>query len=65
MPIFDYLCKDCEEIHPDIMVKSYDVVTECPNCKTEMKRLLSRPAFKFKQPGGVDRGHLMSIAKRD
>jgi putative FmdB family regulatory protein len=64
MPIFDYLCKNCEEIHADILVKRFDTVTECPTCKKEMQRLLSRPAFKFKQPGGVDRGHTISIAKR-
>ena len=65
MPIFDYECKNCDEIHADIMVKRYDTVTNCPSCNEEMKRLMSRPAFKFKQPGGVDRGHLISIAKRD
>jgi putative FmdB family regulatory protein len=64
MPIFDYECKHCDSIQTDILVQRFDSPAECPNCGTEMRRLISTPAFKFKQPGGVDRGHLMSIAKR-
>lgn len=63
MPIFDYLCKDCEKITKDVLVKRYDDVTHC-KCGTEMQRLMSRPAFKFKTAGGVDSGTLISIAKR-
>lgn len=64
MPVFDYECKHCETSLPDQLVKRYDTPIDCPNCGNEMKRLMSRPAFKFKQPGGVDRGHLISIANR-
>ena len=64
MPIFDYLCKSCETITEDVLVKRFDEVQHCKECGTELNRLLSRPAFKFKQPGGVDRGHLISIADR-
>ena len=64
MPIFDYECTHCEESHPDILVKRYDSPTSCPKCGNEMKRLMSRPAFKFAQHGGTDRGRLISIAKR-
>jgi putative FmdB family regulatory protein len=64
MPIFDYLCKHCEHIEENVLVKSYDVVTPCKECGTEMKRLLSRPAFKFTDGTGTDQGQLMSIAKR-
>jgi putative FmdB family regulatory protein len=64
MPIFDYLCKDCETITEDVLVKRFDTVTHCDKCGAELKRLLSRPAFQFKEPGGVDRGRLISIAKR-
>ena len=64
MPIFDYECKHCESTHTDILVKRYDTPTNCPDCGKEMVRLMSRPAFKFKNPGGVHRGHLISIADR-
>lgn len=64
MPIYDLLCKRCEQIEEDVLVKSFSTVTHCKTCGTEMKRLMSRPAFKFKERGGTDGGTLINIAKR-
>ena len=64
MPIFDYLCKQCEVIEENVLVKKFDDVNHCKKCGTELHRLMSRPAFKFKTAGGTERGTLISIAKR-
>ena len=62
MPIFDYLCKTCEVIKEDVLVRNFDEVNHCEKCGTELKRLLSAPAaHKFKELGGTDRGLLMSF----
>lgn len=62
MPIFDYLCKQCEVIEENVLVRRFDEVNHCKKCGTELKRLLSAPAgHKFAQPSGTDKGCLMSF----
>jgi len=62
MPFFDYLCKTCEHIEENVLVKKFDEVNHCEKCGTELKRLLSTPAgHMFKEHGGTDRGRVMSF----
>lgn len=61
MPIYDLLCKRCEQIEENVLVKSFDTVTHCKECGTEMKRLLSTPSFMFSEPRGTDKGRVMQI----
>jgi len=62
MPIYDYLCKTCEVISENVLVRKFDDVSHCKECGTELKRLLSAPAaHRFEQPDGTDKGRLMSF----
>ena len=61
MPIYDYLCKQCEVIEENVLALKFDEVNQCPKCGTERKRLLSAPAgHRFKEHAGTDGGRLMS-----
>ena len=54
MPIYEYLCKECDEIFEDL-VSSYDNYQdqmECPKCGTLSDRVPSTFMFKFAQNRG-------------
>ena len=51
MPIYEYLCQQCNERHEIIQKFSEDPLTHCPKCGGEMKKLFSSPAIQFKGSG--------------
>ena len=51
MPIYEYLCQQCNERHEIIQRISEDPLTHCPKCGGEMKKLISSPAIQFKGSG--------------
>jgi putative FmdB family regulatory protein len=51
MPIYEYLCSQCNERHEIIQRISEDPLTHCPKCGGEMKKLISSPAIQFKGSG--------------
>lgn len=51
MPIYEYLCSQCNERHEIIQKISDDPLTHCPKCGGEMKKLISSPAIQFKGSG--------------
>jgi putative FmdB family regulatory protein len=51
MPIYEYLCKECNERHEIIQRFSDAPLTHCPKCGGEMKKLVSSPAIQFKGSG--------------
>ena len=59
MPIYNYRCAQCERITESIM-KHDDPAPECTG-HGAMQKLLSVPAFKFKNGHGTDMGSSMSI----
>ncbi|MGZ5442034.1 MAG: FmdB family zinc ribbon protein [Thermoanaerobaculia bacterium] len=51
MPIYEYLCSQCNERHEIIQKFSENPLTHCPKCGGEMKKLFSSPAIQFKGSG--------------
>ncbi len=51
MPIYEYLCSQCNERHEIIQKFSEGSLTHCPKCGGEMKKLFSSPAIQFKGSG--------------
>ncbi len=57
MPIHEYWCTDCQRLWEDLTLKASDVkdVVNCPVCKKECRKIMSRPSFRFGKlmtPGG-------------
>ena len=51
MPIYEYLCSQCNERHEIIQRLSEDPLTVCPKCGGSMRKLISSPAIQFKGSG--------------
>ncbi|MCX4028726.1 zinc ribbon domain-containing protein [Endozoicomonas sp. SM1973] len=52
MPIYEYLCEQCENTHEAIQKISDDPLITCPQCGEDgLKKLLSAPAFRLKGSG--------------
>lgn len=51
MPIFEYICSQCEKIFEKFQMNAGDAKVSCPHCGSEeTKRILS--AFSSSLPGG-------------
>ena len=67
MPIYEYRCKNCNQVFEE-WLKDFDVTTmPCPHCQGEGERMLSMPSFILKgggwyatDYGGRDRGESSS-----
>ena len=51
MPLYEYRCKKCGHHFEKIQSFSAPDEKECPECKGEVERLISAPAFQFKGAG--------------
>ena len=51
MPIYEYECQACGERLETIQRFADPPLTECPECKGRLRRLISAPAFQFKGSG--------------
>jgi putative FmdB family regulatory protein len=51
MPIYEYLCSQCNERQEIIQRISEDPLTHCPKCGGAMRKLISSPAIQFKGSG--------------
>ena len=63
MPIYEYLCSQCNERHEIIQRISEEPLTHCPKCGGEMKKLISSPAIQFKGSGFYKTDYASSTAK--
>lgn len=51
MPIYEYKCDQCQTIH-DVMQKFSDApMTHCPDCGSQVQKLISRSSFALKGTG--------------
>lgn len=55
MPIYDYLCEDCNVVS-EVMVKASETAVTCPECGDNMSRQLSAPMFTLKGVGNYASG---------
>ena len=51
MPLYEYECNDCEHRFERIQKFSDPLVSSCPVCDGEVRKLLSSPAIQFKGTG--------------
>jgi putative FmdB family regulatory protein len=51
MPLYEYECNDCEHRFERIQKFSDPLVSTCPVCSGEVRKLLSSPAIQFKGTG--------------
>jgi len=51
MPMYEYQCESCEKVHEIIQKFSDAPLTECPECKGPMSKLISRSSFALKGSG--------------
>lgn len=63
MPIYEYLCSQCNERHEIIQKFSEAPLTHCPKCGGEMKKLFSSPAIQFKGSGFYKTDYASSTSK--
>lgn len=51
MPLYEYVCLKCGKEHEILQKFSDDPVKTCPDCKGEMKKLISNTSFVLKGNG--------------
>jgi putative FmdB family regulatory protein len=51
MPLYEYQCESCNHRFEVIQKYSDPLVTVCPKCGGEVRKLLSSPAIQFKGSG--------------
>ena len=51
MPLYEYECNDCEHRFERIQKFSEPLVSTCPACSGQVRKLLSSPAIQFKGTG--------------
>ena len=52
MPIYEYVCSDCDHTLDALQKMSDDPLLDCPECgNPALKRLLSAPRFRLKGEG--------------
>ena len=52
MPIYGYICKNCEHTLDALQKMSDDPLVDCPECgEPQLKRQLSAPRFRLKGQG--------------
>jgi len=52
MPIYEYVCNECDHAHEALQKLSDAVLTDCPACaKPALKKMISAPQFRLSGSG--------------
>lgn len=52
MPIYEYVCTECDHAHEALQKISDAPLTDCPACsKSTLKKMISAPQFRLKGSG--------------
>lgn len=51
MPIYEYICEDCERAEERLIISEKDLPVECSLCGKEMKKIMSTFGFILKGSG--------------
>ncbi|MDH4318414.1 MAG: zinc ribbon domain-containing protein [Desulfobulbaceae bacterium] len=57
MPVYEYECKSCENIFEIQQKISDDPLASCPDCGSEVKKIVSRSSFHLKGQGWYNDGY--------
>lgn len=50
MPTYEYFCATCQKVH-EIFKKLAEPEPKCPECNTELTKLISKSSFQLKGSG--------------
>ena len=51
MPIYEYICKECNQKHEALQKISDESLTVCPKCGGELEKIVSLGSFALKGSG--------------
>jgi putative FmdB family regulatory protein len=51
MPVYEYECEGCGKVHEAIQKFSDPALTECPDCRGSLRKLISSTSFVLKGSG--------------
>jgi putative FmdB family regulatory protein len=52
MPIYEYVCTECDHAHEELQKISDPLLTDCPACaKPSLKKMISAPQFRLSGSG--------------
>lgn len=51
MPVYEYECLSCGEIHEKVQRFTDEPLTTCPNCSGKLKKIISNTSFILKGTG--------------
>ncbi|MFO7839572.1 MAG: FmdB family zinc ribbon protein [Desulfosalsimonadaceae bacterium] len=51
MPIYEYECQECGEVHEIMQKMSDEALTVCPKCSGKLQKLISNCTFHLKGSG--------------
>jgi putative FmdB family regulatory protein len=57
MPIYEYQCQSCDQVHEIIQRISEEPLTVCPACQGRLKKMVSMSAFHLKGGGWYSDGY--------
>lgn len=65
MPVYEYECKGCEKILEIKQKMADDPLKVCPECGSEVKKLMSMSSFQLKGGGWYADGYSSSSKKAE
>lgn len=60
MPVYEYECKDCKKVFEVYQKMSDAPIASCPDCKGEVRKLVSMSSFQLKGGGWYADGYASS-----
>ena len=51
MPIYEYECRECGQVHESMQKMSDAPLTTCPHCSGKLQKLISQSTFHLKGSG--------------
>jgi putative FmdB family regulatory protein len=51
MPVFEYICQNCQKVTEYILMAADPRPTKCPECGGKLHKRISAPAIQFKGSG--------------
>ncbi len=58
MPLFDFMCNECDDVNEVLILKDDREPTKCEKCGGELRKLFGTPKFIFKGSGFCAVDHL-------
>ena len=65
MPLYEYQCDSCKKVHELIQKFSDAPLTECPECKGPLQKIMSLSSFSLKGTGWYTTDYKRSGQKSD